>query len=252
MAKARSPNYPAASLPVAIERARALYKQDGKAAVPVAAAVKAWGYTSLNGRSLRAVGALRAYGLVDYPAPKTVKLTSRALTILLEPEDSERRRQAIMDAAHEPPVFGELMEKYSEGFPSDQSMVSDLVRGNFTNEAAARKLIAVFRETLTLAFADPIADTSTAAPEGREVSFPMGNAIVTGPQWKTGEKSMPDVSGQDARPYDLTLALMGGVQATLRVPRQMTEDNYRLLTTLLDANLKAMKDALVVKQEKAD
>jgi hypothetical protein len=243
MAEARSPNYPSMSLPTAIERARALYKRDGKAAIPIESAVRAWDYTSLNGRSLRALGALRAYGLLEYPEPKKVKLTARALTILLEPDVSFDRMTAVQEAALTPPIFAQLREQYSDGMPSDQSMISALVRGNF-NEEAATKLISAFRATMDLAF-DSDSQEVSGTSSGAEPPGLQGDEGSSKDFRKTTEKRMPDLTGQDARPYDLTLALMDGVQATLRIPRQMSADNYSLLTTLLDANLKAMKKALV-------
>ena len=55
-------------------------------------------------------------------------------------------------------------------------------------------------------------------------------------------------SATQAPAYYLALALIGGENAVLRIPRHMSEANYTLLKSLLDANLTAMKSALVIAQ----
>lgn len=47
------------------------------------------------------------------------------------------------------------------------------------------------------------------------------------------------------RAYDLVLPLLDDTQATLRIPRPMSEENYALLRELLDLNLGMMRKALV-------
>lgn len=250
MPEPRSPNYPVISLPAAIERAAALYKQDGKAAVPLEAAVRAWGYSSVNGRALRTAGALRAYGLLEYPANKTVKLTTRALAILLEPADSPVRQDALREAVLTPPMFSFLREQYSDGLPSDQAIISALVRGSFHEDAAA-KLVSVYRASIDFVNPD---DKSPQLVQGSapSTSTQSGNGSEAAPIRLNQELSMPDISGQSVRPYDLSLALMDGLQATLRIPRHMSERNFMMLKALLIANLDGMKPAIVADEPNSD
>lgn len=148
--KSRSRNYPAFGLPDAIMKARQLYEQDGRATVPSEVAVRAWGYGGLNGASLRTLGAVRQYGLLDAPAPKSVRLSHDALTILLEPSESPEYAEAIRQAAGSPAMFAELRQQYPDHLPSDAAMVSWLVRSHGFNEEAAKGLIASYRDTLAL------------------------------------------------------------------------------------------------------
>src|SRR5690242_120068 len=110
MARMRSRNYPGIGLRESIAKARDLYDSNGKAAVAKDVAVKSWGYKGLNGASLRILGALNQYGLLDIPESRTVRLSPRALAILLEPEDSQERANAILEAARTPPVFQEVLD----------------------------------------------------------------------------------------------------------------------------------------------
>ena len=148
--KSRSRNYPAFGLADAIQKARQLYDRDGRAAVGADVAVQAWGYSGLNGASLRTLGAMRQYGLLDAPAPKTVKLSHDALTILLEPDDSPERAEAIRSAATAPAMFQEIREQYPDNLPSDTAVISWLVRTHQFNGDAAKGLIASYRDTMGL------------------------------------------------------------------------------------------------------
>jgi hypothetical protein len=251
----RSPNYPAFGLPAAIGRAEALFRKDGKAALHTTAAIKAWGYSTLNGRSLSNLGALRQYGLLEDVGPQMVKLSQLALTIILSPEDSPEYAQAIQTAARKPGIFAELFEQYPEGFPSDETMARNLTLSTNYSQAAANRVISAFRETINLA--DKVAgiDTSPKGDKGsgeRTIGEMFPNIFDNllrpppgqTPKYKGGTMQQIQPPG-GTPPYDLSLALLGGEQAFLRIPRHMTQENYNLLTSLINANLTAMKAALV-------
>jgi hypothetical protein len=240
--KQRSPNYPGFGLPEAILKAKQLYERDGKSAVPRDVAVQAWGYQGINGASLRALGALRQYGLLETPTPGTVKVSGDGLVLILEPEGSNEWKAALSSVAMRPVIFRTLAKQYPDGLPSDAAVVSFLVREVNFSQDASRAVISSYRDTLTLA--KSIKNNEFSPDNGAHSEDPDGGP--THPQDKPNrERSMPMTEVQGAQPYDLTLALMGGVQATLRIPRHMSEANYMLLTSLIEANLKAMKPALI-------
>lgn len=147
--KVRSPNYPAFDLGEAIQRARQLYEQEGTAHTPPEIAVTAWGYNSLNGASARVLSAVRQYGLVE-DVGRDVRVSERALAILLDPEGSAEYQEALRAAAREPGVFAEILDEYPNGLPSDQTVVAHLVRKRGFTEDGAKKLNAVLRATLDL------------------------------------------------------------------------------------------------------
>lgn len=149
MARARSRNYPAISLADAIERAKALYKQEGRAAAPAEVVVRAWGYNSLNGASLRVVSALRQYGLVE-GSNEQVRLSPRALTLILEPETHPEYSDALHEALQAPALFQDIVQEYGEDLPSDPALISYLVRKQNFGEGAAKTLIEAFRDSVDL------------------------------------------------------------------------------------------------------
>lgn len=236
--KTRSRNYPAFGLGEAIARARRLYEQDGKAAVPTDVAVRAWGYGTLNGASLRTLGAVRQYGLLDDAGDKLVKLSSRALTILLEPEDSPERVKAIQEAANSPAVFRELIERYGDGLPSDAGLISYLVRHENFTEDAARSLIAAFRDTLGLVSGLPATNITNSGNLDEDAPDPnaalrrsqLGLTDVLDRAGVTKRSPAPEPGGA----MQFQWPLSGDAVATLTVTRELDPDDVETLADYLE------------------
>jgi hypothetical protein len=242
----RSPNYPVLSLVDAIAKARDLYEQDKKAAVNIESAVKAWGYNSLHGASLRALSALRQYGLLDDTAPKTVKLSGRALTILLEPDGSPERALAISEAANAPTAFADLVAQYPDGLPSDASVISGLVRNGSFNEDAARGLIAALRDTMALVEREGARNTS-GVTSGAE---PMGDRARSDEPSAQLRKAEPD-HGKNGGRMEFTFQLSGGAFATLTVSRGIDDDDVETLADYFATAKKALKKAAAANAARA-
>jgi hypothetical protein len=223
----------------AVERAAALYKQDGKAAVSPASAVRAWGYNTLNGRSLRVLGALRQFGLIEDAGPRSIRLTPLALSILLTSPNSGERLSALETAATLPTIFVKLAATYDDEFPSDESMIHNLVVHDKFSEEAARGVVAALRETLScidkasLPIREPKPAKAAKLLEGRE-SVPDETPKQGVRMANAGRESL-----------DIPFPLVSGGQAILRLPRSMSEEEYTMLTTLIDTMLRGMKKALV-------
>jgi hypothetical protein len=144
MPNVRSRNYPSLNLADAIDRARVLYKKEGRAKASADVVVSAWGYRSLNGASLRVLSALRQYGLLEGGNEDT-RLSERALTLILEPENTEAYSSALVAAFESPALFQEIVAEFKKDLPSDAALISYLVRRQNFNEGAARTLIQSLR-----------------------------------------------------------------------------------------------------------
>jgi len=238
----RSPNYPAFGLATALERAEAFYKENGKASVTTVSAVKAWGYNSLNGRSLRTLAALRQFGLLEDSGPKMVRLSQLALVILRSPVPHDPARLgALQSAARKPTVFASLFDQYKDGVPGDDAMVSELeIRSNFTGEAA-RKLVAAFRETLNL----------VGVPVGGDTPSQDGGGDVWNQDQSTERKpnKVAKMAESGRESLDLPIPIVSGGQAILRLPRRMTEADFAAFKGVLDAMLQGMRAALTAPVE---
>lgn len=140
----RSPNYPAISLPEAINRVTALYRAVHTHAAPRDVVAKGMGYTSLNGASATAISALHKYGLLERSG-EDVKVSERALSIL-HPHTPEEKSAAITAAAGEPALFAELAERFPGAMPNEELLRNYLVRKGFA-PGAIGQVIAAYRDT---------------------------------------------------------------------------------------------------------
>jgi hypothetical protein len=148
MARVRSPNYPAFSLPEAISRVQKIHAREQHLAAPREVIAKHLGYGGLNGASNKSISALVKYGLLDEAGNDRLKVSSRALAILY-PSKPEEKAEAIKAAAHDPALFAEIDGEWEGQRPSDDNLRSFLIRRNFAADAIDR-VIQSYRETMEL------------------------------------------------------------------------------------------------------
>lgn len=155
MAKHRSPAYPAVNLEQAIVYARSIYDADRRNQVPVGVAIEHLGYTDGSSQGMRAIAALTQFGLLEQDGKKEdrrVRLTERALDILIAPSDSHPPRiRAIQEAALLPTLHAELWNGGRSELPSDATLRANLVRHNEFNENYVDRFIRQFRDTIQFA-----------------------------------------------------------------------------------------------------
>jgi hypothetical protein len=227
-ARPRSPSYPALSLSEAVERTRQLYEKEGTAHTAPEVAVTAWSYKSLNGASARTLAAVRQYGLVE-DVGRDVKISERGLTILLEPESSQDRREAILSASREPTAFADILSEYPNGIPSDQGLIAYLVRKRAFTEDGAKKLNAVLRDTMALVRAydstGRVAMASTSAQSSRNPAEIRGDFVAA----RYGEEPQPT-----ALQLEWRLPLPGGNVVTLAFSRAPSLADLGLLKSYLE------------------
>jgi hypothetical protein len=164
----RSPNYPALSLPEAMEKVAAVYRGLHNHAAPREVVAKEMGYAGLNGASATAISALRKYGLLDRTG-EDLKVSERALRIL-HPHSSAERSAAIREAAHEPVLFSELAERFPDKMPSEELLKNYLTRKGFA-PAALSSVVSAYRETSEIVDHESVSYDSKVAHT--EESSPM-------------------------------------------------------------------------------
>ncbi|MER8391913.1 hypothetical protein NKH10_08385 [Mesorhizobium sp. M1340] len=163
MARVRSPNYPALSLPAAIDRIRVVQGLEGRNAVAREVVAKHLGFGGLNGASATMLSALAKYGLLEQVGDGEAKVSELAMTILF-PHDQNERLQAVRKAAFRPALFAKLLEKWPDRPPTDDSLRSYLLREGFSS-TAAEQVIQFYRETLEIALPrQPEHDSSRTPP----------------------------------------------------------------------------------------
>lgn len=145
MATTRSPNYPAVSLPEALDLLTKLYQREKRSPADPERVAFAFGYNSMSGPARSKLSALRKFDLVEETG-NGVRVSDLGMAILFPRDDAEKNR-AIRAAATTPGLFRELA---SYPGASDENLISRLVRNGFT-EAGAKLAVASFRKTMSLA-----------------------------------------------------------------------------------------------------
>ena len=119
---ARGPSHPFFDLPKAIEMAASMMKYTGRPAIAPAEVIitEAWGYSAKSSSGTKSLAALRYFGLIENTQDshkKSIKLTDRALVILLSHDDSEEKKQALKDAALSPKLYQYCWDKWKNNMP---------------------------------------------------------------------------------------------------------------------------------------
>src|SRR5437879_5540185 len=109
MARVRSPNYPAISLPDAVQRIGQVFVKERQHLAPREVIVKGMGYGGVHGASLSAFSAALKYGLVEREG-KDFRVSQCAVAIL-HPHTPIEKADAIREASLAPPLFAELVQQ---------------------------------------------------------------------------------------------------------------------------------------------
>lgn len=139
MARLRSPNFPALTLEDALKSVASLYSRVRKTTVDREVAAKELGYSGLTGWSLKVLGALNQYGLIDNVGKGQCRVTDLAERALHGFPDAEKKG-AIQEAARTPPLFQAIFEQFGEGFHSQHAIRSFLLKRGFTDKGVESAL----------------------------------------------------------------------------------------------------------------
>ncbi|HUO82597.1 MAG TPA: hypothetical protein VM616_07055 [Gammaproteobacteria bacterium] len=147
-ARVRSPAYPAITIDEAVDRARVLYKIEGKHPALVKTAVSHWGYKPKSSGGTKTVAALKAYGLLvdEGSGPdRKVWLSNDGLTIVRdEREVSPDRNHLIGRLALKPKILLEMWNTYGTELPSEDTVRHFLTAEREYNPSAVSDIIRVY------------------------------------------------------------------------------------------------------------
>ncbi len=256
--KQRSPEHPSLNLEEALSRAHQLYDHESFNWTAADVAKRHWGYGPLSSSGLRTLAALIHYGLLEETGggPKRrVRLTNSARSILIDRrEDATERDAAIRKAALTPKLFEVLWAEWGPRLPSEANMEFDLIQKYKFNPVSVRAFIKDFKATVAYArLGEDAAEDKPIEPEQAakpaehtypkqpEHAFPLrGNPSPQG-------TSMPQVQ-QDpgtSLPIDVTIPLLSGRRAILRIPASLSDIEYDLILDIVKDNMAKMKPIIV-------
>lgn len=241
--KHRSPSYPSIDLATAIQRTEELWRHGQRHFVPMADAMRQWNYSPKSSGGLLTVAALKKYGLLDDQgsgASRQVRVSDAGRAIVTDEPTSERRAELIRQAALRPRIHQELWDGFVQdgGFPPESALRWHLVNERAFSESAARDLIAEFRQTLDFAGLTDGSDTVSLSYQDSEET-PMSAVAPPAPRPAAPHQATP-VTAQPTG-LGIHLPLGPGELATLSGPFPVTEEQWELITSVLDA----MKPGLV-------
>jgi hypothetical protein len=145
--KVRSPSFPFISLREAVDRARAFHEAEQRNAARPETAAAHWGYSPKSSGGKQTIAALRAFGLIE--GDTLVKLSGRALRILLDERDASQERERLLkQAALMPPLHSKLWERFGPELPSDQTLRLSLILDEGFNENSVDDFLTEYKETL--------------------------------------------------------------------------------------------------------
>jgi hypothetical protein len=143
MGKMRSPNFPAVALGQAIDLAGKIFREDRQNAIDKEVAAKHMGYTGLTGRTLKLMGALSQYGLIEKVGKGQIRVSKNAVSILHWSDEGEKR-EAIAKAGTSPSLFRRIRDSFDD--PSERTITSFLIKEGFT-DSAIPSVLRSYRET---------------------------------------------------------------------------------------------------------
>lgn len=188
----RGPSYPYVGLEEAVSLTRKMYDFTKRAPAPVDSIIKdAWKYSPTSSSGQKVLAALKAFGLVeDSPGTngKALKVTQRAIRILLGDEDSSERREEIRKAALSPKWYEFCWKQWGKEMPS--SMRSSLLVEHGFVETTVESFLRDYRKTVAFAglLDDQIFSEKDKGKEESDTSFKVGDYV----QWESrGELRMP-------------------------------------------------------------
>jgi hypothetical protein len=125
------------SLGPALDAVRPAFDKENRNKMSRSVLAKHLGYTSLNGRALGKIGALRAYGLIEGSGDE-LRITDDAVKALMAPQLSTERLDALGRLANRPSLFQELRKDFPDTMPSLDNLQYALVKRQFTADAAEK------------------------------------------------------------------------------------------------------------------
>lgn len=251
--KQRSPSYPSIDLEAALDKARLVWDHQQKHAATGPTIIKDYWDLSLKGSPGKlALAALKKFGILEEAQGgknKTFRLSGPAMLALLS-DSEEKRLGARQKLALNPTIHSDLWDEYGGKLPATSTIRSWLILNKSFNQNVVDDFVAQYRSTLSYAglmgsdklSVDDGNDDDDDNGDGGEPETPFGSIFSKDLFGRMRAKEPPPKPQKRARSHrDLALPIGGGIDAHLRLPNPMTEDEWQLMEGIL----KAMRPGIV-------
>lgn len=235
----RGPSYPYTGLEESIALARKMFDYAKRAPASLESVItEAWKYSPSSSSGLKIVAALRAFGLIEdvqNSNSKAIKLTARAIRILLDDANSVERREEIKKAALSPNWYGRCWKKWGPEMPP--SMRASLLIDEGFVDTTVDAFLRDYRKSLAFAGLlddiNPVENAESSESDDNSASsldrVESGSQDSSRPQTRSQELTVSPSGSSPKRtgnPYMRveTVSFSDGVTATVEWPPSITED----------------------------
>ena len=251
----RGPSYPTISLEDAISRATQFWTFEKRNAAPVEAAASHWGYSKTSSSWKSVLSALLQYGLLEEQGgsrdARMVKLTERALDIILDDPNSPKRLSAIQEAAKSPKIYSEILAKWPPSEPpSDSSLRYFLLREKGFNDASIAGFIRDFHSMLRLADFEqsgslpPLDQVSTSINPSLGMISEEVDSPVTLHYPASSVASVGGVAVAAAIGFKQDIFSLDEGDVVLRYPAKMSQASYEDFNDWVELQLRKIKRSI--------
>lgn len=169
VSRKKSPRAPSLSLDDALARALLIYEKEHRHEISADVAAQDIGYSGANnGAALAALASLRYYGLVERPGEGKLVVARDVETFKFAPEE-QTRKKLLKKWVATPPVFADLLAKYTGGLPSEAAIKFELIQRGFTPSSAEDCLTKFIKSVEFAHYFDGEADV-VAAPSQEQTA----------------------------------------------------------------------------------
>jgi hypothetical protein len=144
----KSPRAPTMALEQALERVLKVYDQERLHAAPIDAVAQALGFkNSSNGSAITTLASLRYFGLLERPKDGFLAVSKPVESYKYAPDEGMKKK-ILIEFLKTPPLYQELLEKYSIGLPSPATLKYELIQKGFLPQAVDAVLSAFLQSVV--------------------------------------------------------------------------------------------------------
>jgi hypothetical protein len=182
----RGPSYPYVNLEDAIALARKMYAYAKRGAAAADSVIsEAWEYSTTSSSGQKVLAALKAFSLIEdvqaVNSKPAIKLTQRAIHILLEDQDTPERREEIKKAALSPKWYEYCWKMWGKDMPP--AMKSNLLIEHGFVDTTVDGFLKDYRKTMAFAgLLDDVIFSDSSPDEDESKPVPKVGDYV---QWES-------------------------------------------------------------------
>jgi hypothetical protein len=227
----KSPRAPLLALEQALERALRVYEQERLHAAPADAVAQALGFTNAsNGSATTSLASLRYFGLLERPEEGFLAVTKVMESYKYAPDEG-MRNEILHELLKTPPLYQELLEKYSSGLPSSATLKYELIQKGFLPQAVDAVLSAFLQSVSFAKYFETDRSVVEEAPPGDVAQVhdhkqaTLHHRLESPPQFAVDQSANID---------QIPIRLSGGRKAWLNIPTPFYEADKERIKAHID------------------